>query len=165
LHDHIIDAYLINNPFFHPTIMFRRALHDRGLFAYDETFPCDEDYELWGRLIPQIKCANLDQSSIRYRIHGQNTNLDPRKHTFKRKALRGFCESYGIADDVLVEALVDFQCGTFLRHTDYVVLREYANWATEAKLPKLGWIHEAIVREKSYPDFLTWFRTAKGWAT
>ena len=92
-HQQIVDSYLVNNPFFHPTIMFRRKLYEQELFVYDESFPADEDYELWGRLIPKLTCANLDQSSIRYRIHGQNTNMDPRKHEYKSRALRRFVRS------------------------------------------------------------------------
>ena len=33
-HDQIKDMFLINNPFFHPTVMFRRKLIDDGLFYY-----------------------------------------------------------------------------------------------------------------------------------
>jgi glycosyltransferase involved in cell wall biosynthesis len=162
-HEQIVDMYLINNPFFHPTIMFRRSLYDRGLYYYGESQVSDEDYELWGRLIPKVICANLDQAAIRYRMHSSNTQWDPRKHRSKEKALWGFCESYGIAEKGLIDALVQFQCGTFLRHEDYLMLREYAHVAEGRKLPRLGWIHDAIVRESSYVDFLAWFRRAKGW--
>ena len=58
---------------------------------------------------------------------------------------------------------MQFQCGTFFRHSDYLILREYAHVAERVNLPKLGWIQDAIVREPSYVDFLAWFRKAKGW--
>jgi glycosyltransferase involved in cell wall biosynthesis len=71
-HDHIVDSYLTNNPFYHPTIMFRRSLYEDGLYRYDENQVCDEDYELWGRLLTQTKAANIDASLLKYRIHAQN---------------------------------------------------------------------------------------------
>lgn len=160
----IVNEFLVNNPFFHPTIMFRRKLFDKGAFYYDESQTCDEDYELWGRLIHDTVCANLDQSSIRYRIHGASWQWDPRKYRFKRKAIMGFCERYGIADDFFVDSLTEFQCSAFIRNDNYLCLRDYAREAEAKNLPKLGWIQDAIVREKNYVDFVTWFRRTKGWA-
>mgnify|MGYP003345369411 FL=1 len=162
-HDHIIDNYLINNPFFHPTIMIHRSIVDSGLFRYDEDQPCDEDYELWGRLLLKTKAANIDSSLLRYRVHGQNAQWDPRKHRYKAKALRGFCEPLGIADPALIDALVEFQCGNFVRHHTYEVLHAYARRAENEGLPRLGWIHHALLREPDYARFVIWFRKAKGW--
>lgn len=162
-HLEIRDGFLVNNPFFHPTVMFRRSVVDRGLLHYDEAHFFEEDYELWGRLIPQITCVNLDQSSIRYRIRGNSTQWDPRKFRFKRRALMGFCQQNGLNNEVLIDALAEFQCSSFIRHDHYMVLRDYAVSTVGTTMPRLGWLHDALVREKRYVDFSSWFRAAKGW--
>jgi glycosyltransferase involved in cell wall biosynthesis len=163
-HKNIRDEFLVNNPFFHPTVMFRRRLVDRNLLRYNEEFFTEEDYELWGRLIPVITCANLDQSSIRYRIRGTSNQWDPRKFRYKRKALEGFCQLTGVVDDALIDALAEFQCGAFIRYHSYTAMRDYAMSAIDRKLPKMGWIHEALVREPGYPEFTRWYRRARGWS-
>jgi glycosyltransferase involved in cell wall biosynthesis len=162
-HDHIANTYLINNPFFHPTVMFRRSLYDDGLFYYDETQIFEEDYELWGRLLRSTVCANMDKALLRYRVHDDNAQWDPRKHRAKAKALRGFCEAWEIADQSLIDALVEFQCSSFLRHDDYTVLRDYADRAERKNLPRLGWIHQALRRETDYKSFMSWYWDEKGW--
>lgn len=163
-HDRIINAYLTSNPFYHPTIMFRRTLFDAGHYRYDESQVCDEDYELWGRLLTRTKAANIDASLLRYRIHAQNAQWDPRKHRFKARAIKGFCAFYGVDDAALVEALVEFQCSNFIRIGGYEALRGYAERAEKLGVPRLGWIHDALLREPDFERFLAWFRRAKGWA-
>lgn len=187
-HDHIEDHYMINNPFFHPTIMFRRELYDRGLYIYREDQVCDEDYELWGRLIPMVICANVDQTLLRYRIHNHNSQWDPRKHAAKTYAINEFCQAYGIENARLVDTLAEIQCSGFLRYEGYQVLLDYARRVeaqrakerpTEAQLggarldgarkvgkkrwPRLGWIHDALIAEDSYADFQAWYRRTRGW--
>jgi len=162
-HWDIVHSYLINNPFFHPTVMFHRSLYDEGLLWYDESQEVDEDYELWGRLIRKTVCANLEKNLLRYRIHSDNGQWDPRKHRSKYRALQGFCDSWGIVDPFLIESLVEFQCSNFLRYDDYVVLHNYAIRARKEELPRLGWIDEALLREDNYKAFMAWYRTQKGW--
>lgn len=188
-HEHIEDTYLVNNPFFHPTIMFRRELYDNGLYYYREDQVCEEDYELWGRLIGQTVCANLDASLLQYRIHGQNAQWDPRRHAAKTEALTAFCRDYGINDPSLVDALVEIQCSGFLRYPGYRILLDYAREVNaqraaelieearmgpaqlaakrkkrQKRLPRLGWIHDALAQEESYADFQAWYRRARNWS-
>jgi glycosyltransferase involved in cell wall biosynthesis len=172
-HDGIRDTYLLNNPFFHPTIMFRRSLVERGLYRYDEDFYADEDYELWGRLIPKVICANMDQSLIRYRIHEGNGQREPWKFRHKRKALTRFCEAEGIYRPDLVDALTEFQCSQFVTPSMYEAMSAYARLAQEedskqmrqngAGMPKLGWIQGALVEKKNYGEFMEWYCTVRGW--
>jgi glycosyltransferase involved in cell wall biosynthesis len=163
-HEDILDEFLVNNPFFHPTIMFRRKLADQGLFRYDETHSFEEDYELWGRLIPRVRCANVPKSVIRYRIRANSTQWDPRKYRYKHRAIEAFCGSIGLNDDVLIDALAEFQCGSYIRHHHYLAMRNYALSAKDRQLPRLGWLHDALVSESSYAAFTHWFRMIKGWA-
>jgi len=162
-YEDIRNEFLVNNPFFHPTVMFRRELADNQLFRYDESCFFEEDYELWGRLIPKVVCENLNQSSLRYRIRANSTQWDPRKYRYKQHALMGFCAAIGLTDDTLIEALAEFQCGGFIRHEHYVAMRDYALSANSLAMPRLGWLHDALLREHNYASFTRWFRSAKGW--
>jgi glycosyltransferase involved in cell wall biosynthesis len=162
-HSDILNTYLINNPFFHPTIMFRRRLYDEGLFYYNENHPCEEDYELWGRILPKIRSANLDQSSISYRIHENNAQYDPRRYEAKKISLTAFCKMFDIHSGELVNALAEFQCGSFVRREVYHVMHDYALSIEGKDLPKLGWIHDAMLACESHVEFQRWYYSVKGW--
>ena len=61
---------LLNNAFFHSTVMLRRqALQDHGL-AYDETLAYAQDFDLWSRLLEHGQGANLPEPLVRFRRHG-----------------------------------------------------------------------------------------------
>lgn len=124
---------------------------------------CEEDYELWGRLLPKITVANMDQSAIRYRVLGGSAQWNPKKYASKRKGVTAFCTMYGIEAPDFVTALIEFQNSAFVRLDCYETLRRYALRTVDEDLPKLGWIHEAMLREPTYERFQTWFRRAKGW--
>lgn len=159
----ILNSFLVSNPFYHSTIMIHRRLFDDGVYRYEESQDCDEDYELWGRLVPKVVCANMEQSLLRYRLHHGNGGWDPRKRVAKATALWRFCNNYGISDSLLVNALAEFQCGGLLRYEDYGELRDYAARADRQNLPKLGWIHEAILQERTYSDFSLWLASTSDW--
>lgn len=57
---------LTDNPFCHPTVMFRRD----GI-RYDERFSWGEDLELWSRLMSEHRVANLDEPLLDQRAHAQ----------------------------------------------------------------------------------------------
>lgn len=56
----------IRNCIAHPSVMFRKSLFSAG-FLYDPEFNGVEDYELWLRLLPTLKIANLPQALTNYR--------------------------------------------------------------------------------------------------
>lgn len=61
---------LLNNAFFHSTVLLRRqALVDHGL-AYDETLAYAQDFDLWSRLLEHGQGANLPLALVRFRRHG-----------------------------------------------------------------------------------------------
>jgi hypothetical protein len=168
--DHIRDMYLVNNPFFHPTVMFSRHLVDSGIMRYDEQFKADEDYELWGRVIQSAITANMDCSTIRYRIHSTNGQRMPNKVANKKIALERFCKGEGIYTPELVDALTEFQVSAFVSPSVYSVLADYARTArayddvpNQRPLPKLGWIQWAITELPTYADFMRWYYQAKNW--
>jgi glycosyltransferase involved in cell wall biosynthesis len=64
----------IRNCIAHPSVMFRKSLFSSG-FLYDPEFNGVEDYELWLRLLPTFKIANMPKALTNYRVwDGQITN-------------------------------------------------------------------------------------------
>lgn len=66
-HSDILRLLFRHNPFIHPSVMFRKKVIDQ-IGPYNEKFPVAQDYELWSRLAPQFKTANLPEFLLRYRI-------------------------------------------------------------------------------------------------
>jgi hypothetical protein len=68
---------LFRNAFCHPTVMMRRTLFDKTGIRYDATnHPSQsQDYDLWARLLPYTRFANLPEILLHYRRHwGQITH-------------------------------------------------------------------------------------------
>jgi glycosyltransferase involved in cell wall biosynthesis len=169
--DHIRDMYLVNNPFFHPTIMFRRKLVDNGMYKYDPAFKADEDYELWGRLLPEIVAANMQDVLLRYRIHESNGQREPWKQRHKLMALERFTKAQNVYSAELVEVLSEYQCSNFITPEMFEILCDYAHKSRDKdavlgardRWPKLGWLQWAFLEYPRYPDFMLWYFQAKGW--
>jgi glycosyltransferase involved in cell wall biosynthesis len=153
-HEEILNEFLVNNPFIHPTIMFRRKLYDDGLFAYGESLPNEEDYELWSRLLPKIRCQNIHYPLIKYRIHGSNSQRNPGKKGVKKEAIESFLMTFGYSNAFLVEALAEYQCSGFLDHSGFKAARDYVAKSSALGLPRLGWLHDRILRARNYQDFM-----------
>ncbi len=151
-HTEIKDEFLFNNPFLHPTIMFRRHLLDRGLYQYREDLKTDEDYELWSRLIPKINTANLHYPLIRYRIHSTNGQRNPGKKAVKELAIRQYFSAFEIDEPHVAAVLAEYQCSGFLSHDGFEALKDYVS-QTEHR-PRLGAIHEKLNRSRSYRAFM-----------
>lgn len=153
-HDEILNEFLVNNPFLHPTIMFRRKLYDDGLYFYRKGLPNEEDYELWSRLLPKIRSRNLHYPLIKYRIHNGNGQRNPGKKAIKFGAISHFLLAYGYSDTVLAEALAEYQCSGFLTYDGFESAREYVSKSNLKGFPRLGWLHDRISRTPSYKDFM-----------
>ena len=75
-HDAIAANMIFENPICHPSVMFRREILEAG-WRYNEVVA--EDYDLWTRMIPEIKFANLQEKLVLYRKYESNlsrTNAD-----------------------------------------------------------------------------------------
>ena len=59
----------------HPTAMFRRELFNRYDLRYDPDYRVCEDYELWSRVVRVTKIANLQESLLDYRVHGESESI------------------------------------------------------------------------------------------
>jgi hypothetical protein len=56
------------NPLAHPSVMARRELLERA-GGYDARLRVAQDHELWTRLLPRARFANLPEALVRYREH------------------------------------------------------------------------------------------------
>lgn len=62
---------LFDNPFIHPTVMFRASVVRDQLGGYRKEFdPFSQDYDLWCRVMERHAVANLPDPLIRHRVHG-----------------------------------------------------------------------------------------------
>jgi glycosyltransferase involved in cell wall biosynthesis len=70
-------AMMFNNPFGHPSVMFRRNWQHGSPGYFDEEFTYAEDFEYWVRISSLWKCENLPEYLTLYRTHaGQSTKSD-----------------------------------------------------------------------------------------
>ncbi|MBI3506457.1 MAG: glycosyltransferase [Proteobacteria bacterium] len=66
---------LTRNPFHHPTVTLRRDVLVRHGLEFNENFQANQDFDLWTRLLPVTRAANLPQAVLAYRIHGTNISV------------------------------------------------------------------------------------------
>jgi hypothetical protein len=73
LHHEDIRAFtLIDTPFAHPTVMFRRDVMEQHQLRFDGSYFPTEDFELWTRALRHFATANLPEVLLRYRAHGSS---------------------------------------------------------------------------------------------
>jgi len=59
---------LLDNPFVHSSVMFRRSVVWDELGGYDVSLPSSEDYELWSRVLQHHAVANIPDRLLYYRL-------------------------------------------------------------------------------------------------
>jgi len=59
---------LVDNPFIHTSVMFRRSIVREELRGYDASLAHCEDYDLWTRLLERHDGRNLDARLVTYRV-------------------------------------------------------------------------------------------------
>jgi len=64
---------LFNNPFGHPSVMFRRNWQHGSPGYYKDEFAYAEDFEYWVRISALWKCANLPEALTLYRTHASQS--------------------------------------------------------------------------------------------
>lgn len=73
-----IKSYMIfDNPIAHPTVVFRKAIIDAG-WRYRNVHA--EDYDLWIRMLPSVKFANIGEKLLYYRQYGGNTSFQTSRY-------------------------------------------------------------------------------------
>ena len=148
----IINGFLINNPFIHPTVMLNRKHIE---ISFREDFPCQEDYELWSRCITDINCENLTYPVIRYRVSNTSNQSRLEKRNLTKQIINQFCDRFQI-EDVPIDAIVEGQLSGMVRYEDYILLKDYAVRSERARQPGLGWLQEPLVKSRSYRRFANW---------
>jgi glycosyltransferase involved in cell wall biosynthesis len=76
--DDIKASLLFDNPFAHPTVIFRKQLFDRFNLRFDGSYNPAEDYELWARALECFPSANIGKVLLRYRLHANSMTLSGR---------------------------------------------------------------------------------------
>lgn len=72
LHEDIRAFTLLDTPFAHPTVMFRRDLMEQHQLRFDGSYFPTEDFELWTRAMRHFTVANLPEVLLHYRAHGSS---------------------------------------------------------------------------------------------
>ncbi len=67
---------LFHCPIAHSTSVIRRSVLDRLGLSYDETLRVAVDYDLWSRLLPHTRAANLPEPLVSYRRHDAQTSVN-----------------------------------------------------------------------------------------
>jgi glycosyltransferase involved in cell wall biosynthesis len=156
----IMNAFLMGNPFVHPTIMFDRQRLG-GDLRYNPDFRCEEDYELWSRLITANNCANIDYATIRYRISPSSNANHPHKKKLNRIVLTQFCERMGVGNIVPVDQISEFLISGYIDEPGFKALRSYAALAAKRDLPRLGWLQGPLLDHSNYARFFAWLNSAR----
>lgn len=65
-------ASVLDNPFIHTSVVFRRQVVLEEFGGYNEAFPICEDYELWNRIAARYRVANLRERLVYYREHASS---------------------------------------------------------------------------------------------
>jgi glycosyltransferase involved in cell wall biosynthesis len=71
-HEAIRWASLVDNPFLHTSVMFRRAVVQQECGGYDEEYAVCQDYALWNRLAAKHRVANLPERLVLMREHASS---------------------------------------------------------------------------------------------
>lgn len=97
-HDEIKLFTLLNNPFGHPTVMFRKKEVTEAVGLYNEQAHTIEDFEFWCRCLDKVKTHNIPSVLLDYRIHStqisssssvkQGQNLDKLRASQVQKVLK-----------------------------------------------------------------------------
>lgn len=95
--EYIRTYLLFDNPFAHPTVMWRRDLFQKAELQYNVEYYPSEDYALWSDVVLNGKCDNIKESLLKYRIHSSSMtrsdsiNMDQQSMRIHRKLLTSLC--------------------------------------------------------------------------
>jgi glycosyltransferase involved in cell wall biosynthesis len=69
----------LDNPFVHPSVMFRRSVVGRHGLRFDPSYQPTEDYRFWAELLKYGKGRNLREPLLRYRLHDKQISTTQRE--------------------------------------------------------------------------------------
>lgn len=77
-HEEIRLEMMFQNPFYHPTVVFRRAAFKSMADGYRQEFEPAEDFDLWERMSRNFRVANVPDILLHYRRHVEQASFaDP----------------------------------------------------------------------------------------
>lgn len=100
---------ILEAPFVHPAVMIRATVFRNTQNLFDESV-INQDFDLWSRLLPTRKGANLPDVLLRYRVHGDNMTIQRAKPILD-STVNIICrrlEAEGIGDWLARESVTDF---------------------------------------------------------
>lgn len=74
-HECLVWELLFDNAFKHTSVAFRRDLVAKSHGGYDTAWPYNQDYDLWVRLAPTTRLANLPERLVAWRSHAASMTL------------------------------------------------------------------------------------------
>lgn len=86
---------LFHSCFAHPAVMMKRSLFSADGYRYDDEFRQVEDYDLWARMLADVRGANLPEVLLDYYSHenqesGTNYQaVSTRRNTIRERVVRG----------------------------------------------------------------------------
>lgn len=107
---------LFHCPFYHPTVMFRRALYEAA-GGYRAALATSEDHYLWFDMLPHGRMANIDAPLLQYRLNPtgmtavHNTNPRGRTHAIRAQLWADIGLTYDLYDDALAGVISRFLRG------------------------------------------------------
>lgn len=66
-------ALLFRVPFGHPAVTYRKRWDSGAIGLYNTNLATAQDFDLWGRISQQWKCANLPEELTAYRVHNEQS--------------------------------------------------------------------------------------------
>lgn len=157
-HKRIECLLLFTCPFYHPTIMAKKAVFAN--LKYDTKYDGMEDWELWTRIVRQYKTANISDVLLQYRRHENNTSktIGLTKNSQLHQLLNKQLSHYMNIDDT---QLTDIHVATC---TDFIILNRISKIDVEVSK---NWLLKLNEINKKYAYFdnknfefainLTWF--------
>lgn len=119
---------MLDNPFIHPSVMFRAEIIRAKQLYYDTEFQPTEDYLMWTNILRYCQGANIQEPLIKYRIHDGQISFEKRTDQLDRhdQVLKNHLRhDYGNGSDLMpIEYLKDLR-----RFTQGGLMHEYVEKA------------------------------------
>lgn len=135
VHERIAPAMLFYCPLAHPAVMFRRCLVDDELIRFHDEYRHAEDYHLWGRLLTQVRVANLQEVVLNYRLHHKqvSSSLANAQYQASLRVRKQLLDDAGVAwtdDDICLHESVILENGAGTK----AYFEELARWFNKLEL-------------------------------
>ena len=107
---------LFHNPFYHPTVMFRRTLFNSA-GGYRASLVTSEDHYMWFDMLPHGRMVNLTVPLLQYRINptgmtaNHATSPRARTHAIRQQLWADIGLTYDLFDDALAGVISRFLRG------------------------------------------------------